>query len=1605
MSLPGIQSSAPSESVNLTRDRRRPICQLADRDIGGPVWVQLIAGYRMCLVAAAPISEQTPTKLAMPPARQVRSVFGSGSIRVPLFPRNITNLLLFLATAALGHPRPPPARQNGGRCGDGGGEKMRLNLLLALMFTSAAACELPMLGEELGRRGCQERRHLARGIDLAYRHLQKVRLLLSRFESAAGTTDAEGGGDSNSWCWKPLTAAAEQQDCDLVRLAEFRLRLMTAAVRGLQTCPGCDRDSVWLARHLARRIFALNATVFSDLPRPQSPEWPQSLQSEAARQLACLEAAAKPAQAASASLQRPWSRRRRQRWLGRFVTELRAAAAELESEFGAQPAAELLASANDEAECNQLVKEEQADQLTALTDDYSGSVTWETSTPTAALIWAGRRLRGPRARCRQARGGPGLAVRMGRLCRVPVPLKWSMMEPVASAVRAAYPVRQRSAAMRPATCRAAASRRHGGSAARAGALEGPDDRPRLRRGPQKSCLDRRHRRQRACRPHKRICTSNTSQMSRQPAKGRADRGKGAQSTPNPAVQNEIIPGKFTEHDWNLAMGPSENEEFVLGIVNDVVDTALSEIYEKYLQRQLIPYTVSLAKDAMLQIIEWNFLSHDEGESPDRLTGEAWSEDREPASATIDSWGQGCIPKTVLTPRSSRLSTPAPQPEAIAEEDDADLVEAAAAAAESSGVDEEAEFAAATAEAEAETATGPEAGSSRPGARFRFRPYRGKLKSAGLSAMSETLLETELRLRDVDDPRRGAAAEAAGGGSGGGGGVGGMPTSCLSILKVQAGRPPGNKEVIYDEAGNVVSVVKIPADRLPSHRVNVGYRVLQAELEAEKARLEALKRGIRVPQAGAGGAPTAAGRRQVAASSDPPGAERPGARPKVEALPPSLVETIDLAPGVSVREGGLVRSGPPAQRNGNEKFAEIHLKGLRPVQARLAAGEPPKVTATDLLPAGRPIPPIQPAAPPADRCPPELPSPPTRPFPMQARLAAGEPPKVTATDLLPAGRVAVRPPINGRSRSRPSSRPPPADRLSADPHNAGKRWSQWADRFEDFIDASGITNEKQKCKLLSYTAGKEIADIIREEAKPAAATEDGQVTLKQTLDALKTFFNGRKNIVFARYQFRLCTQATGESIESWYARLRTAAEPCDFEQLKDSLIRDQLVATCSSDKLRRRLLQEANISLEEALRKARAFEAAEELEKTARQTPRATANRRGPADDQQAPAASAPAPLQKATLPATLPRARCRGHHRSSQTAAGCSKSHQCRCRRLNEDVFALYNRDKYPSDVSLTVQVANRQLPMMIDSGASCSIMSLGTFRALSLPSPRPTRAEVRAYGIVGTADLDIQVGSARTTATFHIMDGDGLTILGRQPAFKLGVLKIQRPEATKPQNINAIADTTPSEQCSDPQLKAILQRHKEVFNGIGCIKGVEVQIQLSDDAVPVCQAPSRSTNPADLLSRQPLPERRRNVGEELDAAFINAVSTGAVPKGFSLDQVREASRTDRDVQAALNAIRTGRWDMRAAAQRSFKSISGELSKATEYYSASLRRPILQLAHTGHLGADRTLKRLQTKVWWPRMRSDCELFVQCCTLCQAAATGLRQTPLRPTDIPDGAWLL
>ena len=47
----------------------------------------------------------------------------------------------------------------------------------------------------------------------------------------------------------------------------------------------------------------------------------------------------------------------------------------------------------------------------------------------------------------------------------------------------------------------------------------------------------------------------------------------------------------------------DGEEFVIDIVNDIVQSTLDVIYDKYIQQQTLPYTVDAAREMILQFVE------------------------------------------------------------------------------------------------------------------------------------------------------------------------------------------------------------------------------------------------------------------------------------------------------------------------------------------------------------------------------------------------------------------------------------------------------------------------------------------------------------------------------------------------------------------------------------------------------------------------------------------------------------------------------------------------------------------------------------------------------------------------------------------------------------------------------------------------------------------------------------------------------------------------------------------------------------------------------------------------------------------------------------------
>jgi hypothetical protein len=59
----------------------------------------------------------------------------------------------------------------------------------------------------------------------------------------------------------------------------------------------------------------------------------------------------------------------------------------------------------------------------------------------------------------------------------------------------------------------------------------------------------------------------------------------------------------------------------------------------------------------------------------------------------------------------------------------------------------------------------------------------------------------------------------------------------------------------------------------------------------------------------------------------------------------------------------------------------------------------------------------------------------------------------------------------------------------------------------------------------------------------------------------------------RHKFNTRVQQRGESIQSYVSDLKNKASTCEFEDLKDEMIKDRLVCGIENDKLRRSLLRE------------------------------------------------------------------------------------------------------------------------------------------------------------------------------------------------------------------------------------------------------------------------------------------------------------------------------------------------------------------------------------------------------------------------------------------------
>ncbi|KAG8538785.1 hypothetical protein GDO81_022089 [Engystomops pustulosus] len=408
------------------------------------------------------------------------------------------------------------------------------------------------------------------------------------------------------------------------------------------------------------------------------------------------------------------------------------------------------------------------------------------------------------------------------------------------------------------------------------------------------------------------------------SKSRGDKSRSVTVAPLPQVSVDIIPGRFTEDDWMTMVGAEDGEDVVGDIVDSLIDRVMEECLMVHLQSQLIPYTVGQARDAMLQIVQWTFVPRDEGDV-DLDTGKDWRE--EPLPCPHDSWAQGCVPVTqhVLTPRSSQSQGP-PQHLAIPEEESLQDItppepeKSPPASSEEQTTPPEAETKRAS-----EPTRKPTPPAAPPKNRPGYRPHRGPLPSAGLKNITKSLEETEKEMFLEQLVREeGVTSENL------------LPTSLHNILKIQLGRPPQKKDVMYDDAGNVLSMPKVAISRLPQHHVRPRIQVLDVSREStdndtRRRNRQNLRKGKEARKAS-----PVIGTRVCSFSNDPPHLHSTRAEdlPGRASMPAAIhLDTMPLTHGVILRLGDSTERGSVYSLQQRER-AQTERGELRPIQAAI-----------------------------------------------------------------------------------------------------------------------------------------------------------------------------------------------------------------------------------------------------------------------------------------------------------------------------------------------------------------------------------------------------------------------------------------------------------------------------------------------------------------------------------------------------------------------------------------------------------------------------------------------------------------------------------------------
>ena len=158
-------------------------------------------------------------------------------------------------------------------------------------------------------------------------------------------------------------------------------------------------------------------------------------------------------------------------------------------------------------------------------------------------------------------------------------------------------------------------------------------------------------------------------------------------------------------------------------------------------------------------------------------------------------------------------------------------------------------------------------------------------------------------------------------------------------------------------------------------------------------------------------------------------------------------------------------------------------------------------------------------------------------------------------------------------------------------NLAENWRRFKQQYEIYEIASGTDKKDAKVRAMTFlhVVGLESLEIYN---TFSWENEDDKLKIDKIFEQFADYCNPRKNVTYETHVFFTRNQKEGEKFDTYVTDLRNKASTCEFDVLKEGLIRDRIVCGIKNDSVRSRLLREKDLTLQKCIDICRAAEASE-----------------------------------------------------------------------------------------------------------------------------------------------------------------------------------------------------------------------------------------------------------------------------------------------------------------------------------------------------------------------------------------------------------------------------